>query len=98
MSTESLEHRSRAVLEGAGIDAAIVEGRSLPGAGTVPGAGIPGPVILVEGDAETIWRRLLDSPTPVVARRDERALIIDLRSVEPDHDERLAAALGAACR
>jgi L-seryl-tRNA(Ser) seleniumtransferase len=98
LSAESLEDRARVVLEAAGVDAAIVEGRSLPGAGTVPGAGIPGPVILVAGDAETIWRRLLDNPTPVVARRDERGLVVDLRSVEPDDDDRLAAALGAACR
>jgi L-seryl-tRNA(Ser) seleniumtransferase len=98
LGAEELESRSRAVITAAGLAATIVTDRSLPGAGSVPGHGIPGPVILIPGTGEQAWRRLLRNEPPVVARRDDRGLMIDLRSVAPADDETVAAALEAACR
>jgi L-seryl-tRNA(Ser) seleniumtransferase len=98
LSSESLIGRCEAVIEASGATATVIDDRSLPGAGTVPGMGIPGPAILVEGTAETMWRSLLDEATPVVARRDERGLIVDLRAVAPEDDALVASGLSAACR
>ena len=93
-----LEQRCRSVLDEADIAGDVIEDRSLPGAGTVPGRGIPGPVILVGSAGDDAWRSLLDAAIPVVARRDDRGLVVDLRAVDPDDDGVVAAALAAACR
>lgn len=93
-----LAARCRALVVGAAIDAEVVEDRSLPGAGTVPGAGIPGPVVLVTGTGDAEWRRLLEADPPVVARRDDRGLLVDPRSIDPEDDPLVARALAAACR
>jgi L-seryl-tRNA(Ser) seleniumtransferase len=98
LDSEALDRRSRAVIAAAGLAGRIVPDRSLPGAGSVPGRGIPGPVILVPGAGDAAWRRLLQHEPPVVARRDDRGLMVDLRSVAPGDDEIVAAALEAACR
>jgi L-seryl-tRNA(Ser) seleniumtransferase len=98
IGVHDLAGRCEAVITAAGIGASVIEDRSLPGAGTVPGRGIPGPVILVAGAAESCWRALLDLPVPVVARRDDRGLIVDLRAVDPADDAIIAAALAATCR
>jgi hypothetical protein len=55
-------------------------------------------VILVPGAGDETWRRLLQHEPPVVARRDDRGLMVDLRSVAPGDDETVAVALEAACR
>ncbi len=72
---------------------------SVPGAGSVPGAELPTPVLaLTEVDADTLWDRLLASDPPVVARRDAGELIIDLRTVSESEDAIVLTALEAACR
>lgn len=98
MSSSVLRKRCEGLIAAAQVAAETIDDRSLPGAGTVPGRGIPGPVVLVPGDPETPWRRLLDQPTAVVARRDDRGLIVDLRAVDPTDDSSLAQALSVACR
>lgn len=91
-----LEGRCRAVMDAAGIGM-IATDRSLPGAGSAPGKGIPGPVIVLPGgDAARI--RLLGGDPPVVARLDRERLVVDLRAVAPADDAVLARALATACR
>lgn len=95
---ETLTKRASAIASIVGSAAEVVEDRSLPGAGTVPGRGIPGPVVLVRGGDEGAWRRLLDHDPPIVTRRDQRGLIADPRTIDPDDDDDVAAALANACR
>ncbi len=95
---EPLLARSEALIAAAAVKASVIEDRSLPGAGTVPGKGIPGPMILIPGDVEALWRRMLDRPVPIVTRRDDRGLIVDLRGVDPNDDRRLAESLSIVCR
>jgi len=97
-STEVLTRRSSAMAEAIGDRASVAEGISVPGAGTVPGRGIPGPVILIDGAGETEWRRLLDSEPPIVTRRDDRGLIVDLRTVDQSDDNLVSETLATACR
>ena len=93
-----LEARCSRVVADADVAGTIISDRSLPGAGTVPGKGIPGPMILISCDVESSWRSLLEGTTPIVGRRDERGLIIDLRAVSPDDDAAVAAGITTACR
>lgn len=98
LTTETLERRSRIVATRIGEGAEIVEDRSLPGAGTVPGRGIPGPVVLIRHASDAGWRNLLDGVPPIVVRRDDRGIIVDLRTVDPEDDEFVATAVADACR
>ena len=98
ITDEVLRARCSSVVAEVEVDATIISDRSLPGAGTVPGKGIPGPMILISCDVESAWRSLLDATTPIVGRRDDRGLIIDLRAVPPDDDAAVAAGITIACR
>lgn len=93
-----LSARCDALAAAVGSDARVVDDRSLPGAGTVPGQGIPGPVVLVPGAGDDAWRRLLDEDPPIVARRDDRGLIVDPRTIDPFDDDTVGRAVAAACR
>jgi L-seryl-tRNA(Ser) seleniumtransferase len=76
--------------------ASIEDGGSLPGAGSVPGATIPTKVIRIDGDADGIWRALTASEPPVVTTRRDGSVFVDLRSVSPEDDDHVRAALEAA--
>ncbi len=93
-----LEERTRRVIEEGQVEAVIEEGGAAPGAGSVPGAVIPGPVMAIGGRADQIFRRLLNADPPVVSRRERGRLKMDLRTVAPSDDEAVARALRAACR
>ncbi len=73
----------------------IVEAESVPGAGSVPGEAIASPAIKLDEPADAGWKRLVDSAIPVVGRRRDGALQIDLRSVDPGDDAYLADALAS---
>lgn len=95
---EVLEKRLRWVAEAAGTAPDLRESESVAGAGSVPGMTVPSPVLAVAGGGERLWAALLDNEPPVATRRQAGDLLIDLRTVRPDQDRPLAAALGAACR
>ena len=98
LDRKNLEERARRMIAAAGIEAVIEEGAATPGAGSVPGAVIPGPVIAVGGRVDKTFRRLLESDPPVVARRERGRLRVDLRTVSPSDDQAVSEALRTACR
>ena len=91
--TEAIRTRTQQVLNTSGAVGAIVDGESLPGAGSVPGLTIPTPVLRLKGREEHVWRTLADHNTPVVAARRDGAALVNLRSAHPDEDSIVAAAL-----
>ena len=93
LSYDGLVDRHEHLLEQLGSTGEIVAGESLPGAGSVPGETIPSPNLLLHGNADWLWQRLLDASPPILARRREGMLVIDLRTVDPDDDQLIAAAL-----
>ena len=94
-----LQTRLEQLLAGSGAVGEIRAGESVPGAGSVPGATVPTPVLaLQEPPADVLWDRLLRSDPPVIARRETGELVIDVRTVPPHLDGLLTAALQAACR
>ena len=82
-----------------GIDvlvAEVVAGRSLTGGGSAPGEGLPTALVAlrVQGvGAKAFEARLRGRPVPVIARIEEDALILDLRTVAPEEEEALLSAL-----
>ncbi len=96
---DALAERAAALVAAAGARAAeVVAGHSLPGAGSVPGRTVPSPVIVMRGEPDARWRRMAEAATPVIARREDDSLVVDLRAVAPADDAGVAEALGAACR
>ena len=71
-------------------------GESVVGAGSVPGVGIPTPQIVLEGE-DFLHGRLLAAPQPVLTRRMDKDLVLDLRAV-PDEDDDVLADMVAGCR
>jgi len=59
-----LEERVRRVIEAGQIEADIEEGGATPGAGSVPGSTIPGPVMAIRGQADQMFSRLLSGDPP----------------------------------
>ncbi|HEY7703460.1 MAG TPA: L-seryl-tRNA(Sec) selenium transferase [Acidimicrobiia bacterium] len=97
LAAAEVQERARAVVAAAGVEAAVVEGPSLVGAGAAPGAEIPSFHIRLPG-AESAFPALLGWRPPVVARRDAGKLVIDLRTVEPTDDQTVASALAKTWR
>lgn len=99
ITTGELEQRAKALIDAASLSGEIIDDRSVVGAGSVPGQTIPSPVIRLAGvNTDNSWHRLLAGPPPVLARRKDGDLLIDLRAVPPEQDEIVAAALADACR
>ena len=72
----------------------VVDGESVPGAGSVPGRTIPTKCLRIEGDADAIWSALAsDEEFPVIGTRRDGAVHLDLRSVAPEFDDRVRDAL-----
>jgi L-seryl-tRNA(Ser) seleniumtransferase len=90
---EELETRHQTLLEKLGGRGRVGPGESLPGAGSVPGETIRSPNLYLDGDADEMFARLLAARPPILARRREGRLIIDLRTVAPEDDMLVAEAL-----
>ena len=89
---DALRARAEALRSGAArSDITVVACASLPGGGTLPGVEIPSAGLAVAGDRAAALRCLA---MPIVARVEDGATILDLRTVDPADDPVLAAALG----
>jgi len=93
LDPEELRVRHESLLSALGGAGRVVIGESLPGAGSVPGETIPSPNLHLEGNADHLWERLLNASPPILARRRDGVLIIDLRTVDPGDDRLLVEAL-----
>jgi L-seryl-tRNA(Ser) seleniumtransferase len=94
LTTADLEIRLLRLQEALAMSSEIAMGESLPGAGSVPGETIPTPVLAIADHPDARWRTLLGAEPPVLARRSDDRLIVDLRTVDPADDAHVAAALG----
>lgn len=94
LSTDDIDKRARAVLAASPDGSRIVDGESVPGAGSVPGATIPTRLIELPGGADSTWTKLAEHSPPIIASRRDTSTFLDLRSVLPDDDRIVADALG----
>ena len=98
LPASALQERLTVLVRKAGISATIIADQSLPGAGSVPGRGIPGPVLAIPSAPNDAWTGLLSAEPPIVARRTEGGLVVDLRAVDPGDDGHIAETLSTTCR
>jgi L-seryl-tRNA(Ser) seleniumtransferase len=96
------EIRGRAARVVAALDdraAGVVEGTSVIGGGSTPEQVLPTWLIAIAAeDVVALERRLRECDPPVVARIEGGRLLLDLRTVFPEEEADLAAALGGALR
>jgi len=93
MDLAELTARSTAFAATIGEAAQVIDSHSVPGAGSVPGEMIPSPAIRINCDADVVWHGLLSSAPPVLARRKQGALEIDLRTIPSGNDSAIASLL-----
>ena len=86
--TEELAARAQALGVGR-----PVQTSALAGAGSLPGQEIPSAGVELDGDYATALRAF---DPPVIARVNEQTTVIDLRTVDPDDDAIVAAAVRQA--
>jgi len=81
--------RTRAEALGVG---QVIDLMSVPGGGTLPTVEIPSAGITLAGDHTAALRA---HQPPIIARVQEQQTLVDLRTVEPEHDSLVAKALQA---
>ncbi len=91
--TDELARRAGAMVDELGGSIAVVDTAATPGGGTLPDVEIPSIGLLIRGDVRAALRA---ADHPVIARASGDDTIIDLRTVHPDDDELVVAALRTA--
>jgi L-seryl-tRNA(Ser) seleniumtransferase len=90
------------LLHAAGLDARVVECQAAVGGGGAPGVLLPSAAVSLPESLAVPLRcgpQVSRGEFPaVVGRRDGGRLLLDLRSVSPDDDDRLTAAILAAAQ
>ncbi|WP_409463471.1 L-seryl-tRNA(Sec) selenium transferase [Amycolatopsis sp. GA6-003] len=96
MGWDDLHPRAQRLAARLGPGAEVREGASTPGGGSLPGQTIRSPLVHLtprsDSEAATM-ARLRHGDPPVIARTEKGRLVIDLRTVDEDDDDTLAAAL-----
>jgi len=92
LTANDIETRAVAVLRGTA-GANIIDGRSLPGAGSVPGETIPTRLIELPGSADEMYAKLARHDPPIITSRRDTSAVVDLRSVLPSDDTHVSAAV-----
>ena len=89
------EHRARLETLARKLDADIVEAEAFVGGGAAPERPIPGEALALRGESELLYRLRRGKP-PVIGYIREGRLILDLRTVDPEDDADLEAAVRTA--
>ncbi|HVF61475.1 MAG TPA: L-seryl-tRNA(Sec) selenium transferase [Thermoanaerobaculia bacterium] len=92
---EPAAHRRRLESAAAAVGAEIVPAEAFLGGGSAPEAPLPGEALALPGD-DTLLRRLRTGEPPVVGYLRGGRLLLDLRTVDPENDPLLVAAVRAA--
>lgn len=99
LSAEAIEQRARTVAKrvaGSGWDVRLMSGSSTIGGGSAPGALLPTVLLALRRDdisAERLLRQLRGLDPPVIGRIVDDCVVLDLRTVAEEDDERLTALL-----
>jgi len=101
LSKDGIARRTVAVAAKSGspeLTTEMIDGESVIGGGAAPSAVLPTKLLAVMRDglsADEISARLRASEPPVIARVEEGRVLLDLRTVFPEQDENVIAALRA---
>lgn len=98
---EELDRRARWILHKAGLpDASPVETQSAVGGGSVPGGTLPSRAVALQpvGEApQALAQRLRQWRKPIIPRIADDRVLLDLRTVAPEDDGEVAAAIRSVC-
>ncbi len=95
-SAEHVRSRAEALLRRIGSHADVVPGESVIGGGATPGQSIPTWLIAIpSSDVVDAERRLRTADPPIIVRIEQDRILLDLRTVFPEEEDALAAALTA---
>ena len=99
-SADTVRARSRALLARLpALAAEVVAGESVIGGGATPDQSIPTWLIAIEcADLQAAEQRLRSSDPPVIVRIENDRLVLDLRTVFPEEEDPLTAALADLSR
>jgi L-seryl-tRNA(Ser) seleniumtransferase len=102
MTAGEIDRRARAVAGALprALQVAIVDGYSTIGGGSAPGSTLATRLIAVtdpDTSSDALAASLRAQSPPVIARIENDRVVLDLRTVAPEDDQRLATAIGAAC-
>lgn len=95
---EAIAHRWRDRLAAGGVATTLVAGESRVGGGSLPGTSLPTHLLAIESETmrpDELAERLRNQPTPVIGRVQDDRLHFDPRTVLPDQEDALLAAVGA---
>jgi len=95
-AVEARAHRLRESLAPRGVGSRVVESVATVGGGAFPSARIASFALALEAEAREAERRLRAGALPVIGRIADDRLLLDLRSVPPEHDPLLADAVVGA--
>lgn len=79
----------------------LIDGESLLGGGSAPSATLPTKLLAITSkdlSADELAARLRKSDPPVIARVEEGRVLLDLRTVFPEQDERLTQVLASSAK
>ena len=99
MTLDEIERRATslaAALSNAGLQTEIVDGFSTIGGGSAPGAQLPTRLLALTLPAARLDAALRAARPPVIARIEDGRIVIDLRTVAPEDDERLPGLIAGA--
>jgi L-seryl-tRNA(Ser) seleniumtransferase len=99
MPLRDIDRRARRWARAVGHEAQVMDGRSMIGGGSLPEESLPSKLVAISGEGAYVAelaRRLRTGAPPIVARIERDALLLDPRTVRPDEDRALVAALKAA--
>jgi L-seryl-tRNA(Ser) seleniumtransferase len=85
-------------LERAGIDASTLPGASAVGGGAYPALELPTTLVVVGGPAQQLEATLRNQDPAIVARIQDDRVVLDLRTVLPEEEDAVFAALTHAAR
>jgi L-seryl-tRNA(Ser) seleniumtransferase len=75
-------------------EVAVIESRSVLGGGSAPGATLPSRALSVKAvSPDRDLEQLRQWQTPIIARVEDERVLLDLRTVAPEQDEEIVAAL-----
>jgi L-seryl-tRNA(Ser) seleniumtransferase len=96
--SDELRERAERLADAIGPDASVAESVAKVGGGALPLLELPGPVVVLEGDAEALAARLRAGDPPVAGRIERDRLLLDPRTLADDEVAPVARALGARGR
>lgn len=79
-----IERRAESMAEALAVRTAA--GQSQVGAGSVPGMAVPTTLVVLPGE-DHLFHELLAAEHPILARREEGALVLDVRTIDPERDK-----------